>query len=43
MKQRKPRNKAPREMVDKQKAALSKVGVENVAVTSGNVPNPHDG
>ncbi len=43
MKQRKPRNKAPREMVEAQKAALSKVGVDNVAVESGNVPNPHDG
>jgi hypothetical protein len=43
MKQRKPRKRAPRDMVEKQKAALEKGGVENVAVSSGNVPNPHDG
>ena len=43
MKQRKPRNRAPRDMVDAQKAALSKVGAKNVTVESGNVPNPHDG
>jgi hypothetical protein len=43
MKQRKPRSKAPRDVADKQKAAISKVGMENAAVSSGNVPNPHDG
>ncbi len=43
MKQRKPGKRAPRDMVEKQKAALKKAGVENVAVMSGNVPNPHDG
>lgn len=30
-------------MVEAQKAALSKVGVENVTVENGSVPNPHDG
>ena len=43
MKQRKPRKRAPKDMVDAQKAALSKVGAENVTVENGSVPNPHDG